>query len=165
MSRTANKKSPRQRFYVDPKVQGALAVRVVLYWLTCLVTVALMLLLWQIVTGPARLFYTHLGDLWFFHGPALVASLILLPMVVIDMIRFSNRFAGPLFRLRRSMRALAAGEPVEPLQFRDSDFWQEFAQQFNAVAARVEAAEAAGHRAAEATRDESPELVGSGAQG
>ena len=84
------------------------------------------------------MFYTHFDDMWFHYGPALVASLILLPMVIIDIIRTSNRFCGPLLRLRRSMRALAQGERVEPIRFRKGDFWGEFAEEFNAVVARVQ---------------------------
>ncbi len=141
MSRTNRKKPARKRIYIDPKVQGALAVRVVLYWGVCVIAIAMMLLCWRIVTGPARMFYTHFGDLWFFYGPAAVASFVLLPLVVIDILRLSNRFAGPLVRLRRSIRALARGEHVEPLEFRSSDFWQEIAGQFNAVIRRVEALE------------------------
>ena len=131
-------KRPRKQFFVDAKVQGALAARVVLYWALCLVTITLMLLCWRILTGPARMFYTHFDDMWFHFGPALVASLLLLPLVVIDMIRLSNRFAGPLVRLRRSMRALARGERVEPIKFREGDFWHDFAVEFNAVVARVQ---------------------------
>jgi len=138
MSRTNRKKHARKRLYVDPKVQGALAVRVVLYWGVCVIAIALMLLCWRIVTGPARMYYTHFGDLWFFYGPAAVASFLLLPLVVIDILRLSNRFAGPLVRLRRSMRALARGRHVEPIEFRSSDFWQEIAEQFNGVIKRVE---------------------------
>jgi len=134
MSRTAR---IRKQLFVDPKVQGALVLRVLLYWAVCLVTVTLMLLCWSIVRTP-RLFYTHLDDMWFHYGPALIASFVLLPMVMIDIIRVSNRFAGPLVRLRRSMRALARGEHVEPIRFRQGDFWQEFAEEFNAVAARVQ---------------------------
>jgi hypothetical protein len=76
--------------------------------------------------------------MWYFHGPALVASLLLLPLVVIDIIRVSNRFTGPLLRLRRSMRGLASGERVEPLYFREGDFWKDFADEFNEVIARVQ---------------------------
>jgi hypothetical protein len=36
------------------------------------------------------------------------------------------------------MRALARGEHVEPIEFRRGDFWKEFADEFNAVAARVQ---------------------------
>ena len=128
----------RKQFFVDPKVQGALVGRVILYWLVCIITITLMLLCWRIVTGPARIFYMHFSDVWFFYGPAMLASLMLLPLVVVDIIRLSNRFAGPLLRLRRSMRALTQGEYVDPIEFRDGDFWQEFAQEFNALAARVQ---------------------------
>ncbi|HUT91364.1 MAG TPA: hypothetical protein VMY37_17835 [Thermoguttaceae bacterium] len=127
----------RKQLFVDSKVQGALVLRVLLYWAVCLITVTLMLLCWSILRTP-RMFYTHLDDMWFHYGPALIASFILLPMVVVDIIRVSNRFAGPLVRLRRSMRALARGEHVEPIKFREGDFWQEFADEFNAVAARVQ---------------------------
>jgi hypothetical protein len=131
------KKRLRKQLFVDPKVQGALVARVALYWIVCLATITLMLLCWRIVTGPARLFYTHFDDMWFSYGPALVASFLLLPLVIVDIIRVSNRFAGPMLRLRRSMRQLARGEYVEPLEFRGADFWHEFAEEFNAVRARL----------------------------
>jgi hypothetical protein len=131
-------KSARKQMFVDPKVQGALARRVVLYWATFLFNVFMMLLCWRIVTGPARMFYTHLDDMWYFYGPVFLVSLLFLPLVVIDIIRLSNRFAGPMVRLRRAMRELARGEHVEPIRFRDDDFWHDFAEEFNAVAARVQ---------------------------
>lgn len=133
-----DKKAIRKHIFVDPKVQGALVARVVFYWFVCLITIALMLLCWHIVTGPARLFYTLFDDMWFFYGPPAIASFMLLPLVIFDIIRMSNRFVGPLLRLRRSMRALAHGEPVEPIEFRDNDFWHDFADEFNAVRARIE---------------------------
>ena len=135
---SVDKKRLRKQLFVDPKVQGVLVARVVLYWVVCLITITLMLLCWRIVTGPARLFYTHFNDMWFYYGPALVASLLLLPLVMVDIVRVSNRFAGPMLRLRRSLRQLAQGEYVEPLEFRDGDFWHEFADEFNAVAARLQ---------------------------
>jgi hypothetical protein len=134
----SNMKSLRKHLFIDPKVQGALVARVVLYWVLCLVTIMLMLLCWRIMTGPARIFYTHFDDMWFFYGPALIASFLLLPLVIIDVIRLSNRFAGPMLRLRRCMRELARGEHVAPLEFRDQDFWHEFAEEFNAVLQRVQ---------------------------
>ena len=159
MSRAKAKRPVRRRVFVDSEVQGALVMRVVGYWLTCMLAVTLMLLCWQIVTGPTRLFHTHVSRLWFFHGPALVAALVLVPVIMFDMMRLSNRFAGPLFRLRRSMKALADGEPVEPLHFRNNDFWKELADQFNAVAAKVNTAETP----AKATHQEPPEQATSGA--
>jgi hypothetical protein len=131
-------KRKRRQLFVDPKVQGALVLRVVLYWAICVVAIALMLLCWRIITGPARLFYTHFDAMWFHYGPVLVASFFLLPLVVYDIVEMSNRFCGPLFRLRRSMRALARGEHVNPISFREGDYWPEFAQEFNALLARIQ---------------------------
>jgi hypothetical protein len=133
----ADKKVLRKRLFVDPKIQGALVTRGIFYWFFCLLTITLMLLCWRIITGPARPFYTHFNEMWYFYGPAVIASLLLLPLVVVDIIRLSNRFVGPLLRLRQSMQALAQGEDVPPIDFRKGDFWKEFAEEFNAVAARM----------------------------
>ena len=132
-----DKKTLRKHLFVDRKVQGALIARVVMYWVVCLITIALMLLCWDIITGPARMFYLHFDDMWFFYGPAAIASFLLLPLIIVDIIRVSNRFVGPMLRLRRSMRALARGEYVEPIEFRSNDFWYDFADEFNAVRARI----------------------------
>ena len=77
-------------------------------------------------------------SLWFYVGCACEISLVLLPLVVFDILRLSNRFVGPLLRLRQSMRQLAQGEHVDPIEFRCNDFWREFADEFNAVLARVQ---------------------------
>ena len=131
----------RKQLLVDYAVQGALLLRVTLYWTFTLTTIALMLLCWRILTGPARLFYLHFDDMWFHYGPALIASCIMLPIVLLDIVKLSNRFVGPLVRLRRSLRLLANGQPVAPIQFREGDYWQEIADEFNAVAARVQQVE------------------------
>ncbi len=135
-----SRKSPkelRKQLFVDPKVQGALILRVILYWAVWAVTISLMLLCWQIITGPVRPFATHIDNMWFHYGPALVASLLLLPIVIVDILRLSNRFTGPMLRLRRCMRQLARGEKVQPIHFRDDDFWQDFADDFNDVLEKV----------------------------
>ncbi len=62
----------------------------------------------------------------------------LFPAFALDTIRFSNRFVGPIARLRRHMRELAAGEKVSSLAFRDNDFWADVADEFNTVAQMVQ---------------------------
>ena len=64
--------------------------------------------------------------------------MLVLPVVMFDMSRLTNRFAGPLFRLRGSMRRLARGERVDPVHFRENDYWQEIAEEFNAIVARID---------------------------
>lgn len=72
------------------------------------------------------------------YGPLVLTSLVLVPLIMFDVVAISNRFVGPLFRMRRSMRALAAGQEVEPIYFREKDFWQDVAQEFNLVLGRFE---------------------------
>jgi len=153
----SDKKSMRRHLFVDPKVQGALVGRVALYWFASLVTLTMMLVCWRVLAGSTRVFALNSGEMWLYYGPAVLASFVLLPLVLIDMVRLSNRFAGPMLRLRRSMRAVARGERVEPIRFRDGDFWHEFARDFNAMLEQVQ-----GESAPEDTEEmpqETPSLV------
>ena len=128
----------RLRKFIDGQLQGALLLRVLLYAFCCLTVVTVMILTWRIaVSGPARIFYKHFDDLWFQYGPVVIALLLLLPLIMIDVVRFSHRFVGPMFRMRRAMKALAAGEPVEPISFRKNDFWHDAAENFNTLLRRV----------------------------
>ncbi|NLS94322.1 MAG: hypothetical protein GXX96_19350 [Planctomycetaceae bacterium] len=138
MSAEIPKRTTRTQLFVDPEVQGALVARAIIYWIVCTLTIALLLLCWRVLTGPVRPLWFHLENLWYFHSPALIASLIVLPVAITDMIRVSNRFAGPMVRLRHGMRALAKGRKVPPIQFRQDDFWYEFAEEFNAVVRQVD---------------------------
>jgi nitrogen fixation/metabolism regulation signal transduction histidine kinase len=130
----------RKQLFVDNKVQGALTLRVVAYWFYCLLTVALMTACWVILSETPQSSREMLQRVWAHAGPALLSSLLLLPIVVVDAIRLSNRFAGPVLRLRRGMKQLADGQSVSPIHFRDGDFWCDFALDFNRVASRVQAA-------------------------
>ena len=156
----AQVKRLRKHLFVDPKVQGALAARIVLYWIVCLISITLMLLCWRIVTGPPRMFATHFEEMWFSYGPAAIASFILLPLVIVDVLRLSNRFVGPLVRLRRSMRQLGRGEDVEPIEFRETDFWPEFADEFNAIRLRLQLSSHAAQVKHEEKEEEEPVSVG-----
>ncbi len=95
---------------------------------------------WKTLNGPDRPFFEHFhfDILWTEHPSVAIASLFLLPIVLIDTLMLTNRFAGPIYHLRRSIRALAAGGPVDPIRFRDHDFWQEIAQEFNTLSGYVE---------------------------
>jgi nitrogen fixation/metabolism regulation signal transduction histidine kinase len=69
--------------------------------------------------------------------PTLLASVLLLPLVLLDCVRFSNRFVGPLFRLGRAMDRLADGQRVHNIVFRQGDFWFQLAQTFNRLNERI----------------------------
>lgn len=61
-----------------------------------------------------------------------------LPFAIFDLLRFSNRIAGPAYRLRHELSRLAAGDSVDPVIFRGDDFWQELADELNRLSARIE---------------------------
>jgi hypothetical protein len=127
----------RSIFFIDRKVQGALMARTTIYWMFCLFSISLMLICWSAYTGPSRRFVDLAADVFHRYGPGLIASLILLPIALMDVVRLSNRFVGPVMRLRGALKDLAQGRPVKPLNFRDDDFWRELAGDLNEVAARL----------------------------
>lgn len=127
----------RQRF-VDREVQGTIVLRTTTYWALCMFTLALLLLVWRMMVGAPRPFSVHVWQMWQQFGPVALASLLLLPILIVDVVIMSNRFAGPVFRLRRSLQRLADGEPVAPIRFRNDDFWQDFANDFNRLLAKMQ---------------------------
>ena len=132
----------RRQYFVDPKVQGAIVARCLMYWATCLLTTFVMLFFWSLLTGPARLSWMTVDQLWFTYGPAFIASILLLPLIVWDLLKMTNRFAGPVLRLKRELKKLAAGEHVNPLFFRQDDYWRDMADDFNRLVVRLKELEA-----------------------
>jgi hypothetical protein len=62
-----------------------------------------------------------------------VVLLCLFPAFILDTIRFSNRFVGPIARLRRFLRELGRDKKFNRLAFRDNDFWADIAEEYNRV--------------------------------
>jgi hypothetical protein len=132
----------RRQYFVDPKVQGGIAIRCVVYWATCLLTTFVFLFSWSYLRGNSQFDWETANRLWIRYGAVAIASALLLPFIVWDVIKLTNRFAGPMFRLRREMKKLAAGEAVNPLFFRHGDYWQEMADDFNRLVVRIRELEA-----------------------
>lgn len=130
----------RGRFYIDHPVQGALARRIVVHWCIFFVLSLISLFSLELFLGDPNLTLAgHLGVLWGKYAFFVVLMLGILPTFVYDSMKLSNRFVGPVMRLRESVRKLAQGEHVDELKFRDNDFWLELSDDFNAVARRVQA--------------------------
>jgi hypothetical protein len=121
----------RRILLIDAPVQGTLLLRIGFYWMFFGIAVVLLESCWLAATerpaSSAELIYRVRTTV----APGLLASVLLLPLVLIDCLRLSNRFAGPAFRLRRALRDLVEGREVRPQHLRESDFWQDFAEDFN----------------------------------
>ncbi len=135
----------RRAYFVDKKVQGALLVRVARYWILSVVVVgALTVLGWMFVSPGMGALVQLRHELPMLFGGlvvALLVSMTVLPVILYDLAKMSNRFAGPMVRLRRAMQQAAAGEHVDSVYFRDHDYWQEFADAFNQLNERLQTLE------------------------
>lgn len=128
----------RTKHFIDSNVQGSLARRILFHWLAFLAVAFLVSFILQVLTNPFRPLTAHLRDLWWTHGPFLLVMVFLLPVFVLDTIKLSHRFAGPIFSLRRAIRDVAAGNPPRKLKFRRRDFWRELAEDYNAMLVRLD---------------------------
>ena len=124
----------RKQNYVNASIQGGLVRRILFHWLVFFVTTAVLMLTLKTLLGDPELtlgerFQQQIGE-FVLYGFIFVA---IFPAFMLDSIRFSNRFVGPITRLRKHLRELASNGSTEDIQFRDNDFWQEVAQEFNTV--------------------------------
>lgn len=129
----------RKKHFIDASVQGSLIRRVLCHWLAFVLVAFVVSFILQVLTDPFRPLAKHFQELWWTHGPFLLVVLFLLPVYVVDTIKLSHRFAGPIFRLRRAVREIAAGQPPQRVKFRSNDFWQDLAGDFNAMLERLNA--------------------------
>jgi hypothetical protein len=127
-------KFKRKKLFVDKAVQGGIALRLTSYWLCASIVSGALLTVLQCFSDPLTPFHVHLARANQLLVPVGACYLMLLPMVIFDMMKLTNRFAGPVLRLRRCLQELSRGEFQGELRFRDGDYWQELADDFNRVA-------------------------------
>lgn len=128
----------RIKLLVDKQVQGALARRIVFHWCVFFVLCLLCLFTLEYFLGdPTLTFGGHMQVLWQKYAFFVLLMLCVVPSFVYDSLKLSNRFAGPMVRLRDSLRSLADGEQVAELKFRDGDFWKDVSSEFNRIVRRA----------------------------
>jgi hypothetical protein len=108
------------------------------YWLFFVATIAIMLTLWEALARPPESLAELLSAVVQRYLPAMVTSLVVLPLVMIDVLRLSHRFVGPVLRIRQGLQELAAGKRPGRIKFRENDFWPDMAAEFNAAAEHFE---------------------------
>ena len=131
-------KYKRTRLLVDPAFQYRLLVRVLLYTFLWTVVALHFSFVFYVIgmvfeNGPKHSFIdTYLE--FFSHEKAVLLTLVLLaPLVLFDLLKFSHRIAGPLYRCRRVMRDMAAGKIVPAFQPREKDLMKDVFEDFNAL--------------------------------
>ena len=132
----------RKKLIVDKPVQGALIRRLVIHWLSfgilCFVLAAI--LNW--LSDPRQHVSQLATQVWNYYGPFFLLLLVLIPLFIMDTVKLSHRFAGPIMRFRRAIQDLASGGSPERITFREKDFWHDVADGFNLVIDKIESLEA-----------------------
>ena len=127
----------RRLWFIDRPIQGALLGRAIMYWAaTLVIQVVLLIFLTMIISSPDD-FYSNMARLWIYLRLLVIAAALVLPLVLRDLVRLSHRWVGPILRLRNALNDLSRGAPVSPIRFREGDYWQELAGDFNIVAAEL----------------------------
>ncbi len=124
----------RSRTLVDTEVQGSLIRRVAVHWVVFFVLNTIALMFWiRLFEQPDAQWGQTFSDTVRRFLPFFIITAALIPAFVWDTLKLSHRFAGPITRLRNALVDLKHGRAVAPLKFRDNDFWQEIASNFNDV--------------------------------
>ena len=125
-----HKTSRRWRLMASVPIQGGLVVRLFLYWclfqFSVFATIALFSFLTNGESSGTSLFW-----------PAMIVSFMILPMVMLDLMRFSNKFAGPIVNISNKMKKMASSETVETINLRPGDFCMDLADHVNQVALKL----------------------------
>jgi len=129
----------RKRLWINSAFQARLLARLIVYpllvvalvWHTCFVFEILPGLVDSnnLGTGIGGLYLQCLGR----QKPLLLALLVSLPAALYDLLKFSHRIAGPLYRCHRVMEQMAAGRAVPEFVPREGDHMPEFFRAFNAL--------------------------------
>lgn len=69
--------------------------------------------------------------------PWIPMLIMVLPLVIFDVVRCSNLFVGPVYRLKQHLAVLSENSECRPLKFRDGDHWQEIAPPINALQLQI----------------------------
>jgi hypothetical protein len=128
----------RTRIWVDAPFQFRLLVRLVAYFVLYMFVVFHLGFLWEVVqalgtNGPTPISVQLYGDFLRKQLPMLVGFFVVAPAFLYDLVKFSHRVAGPLFRCRNLMQEMAAGKPVPEFTPRKHDLMKELLEAFSAL--------------------------------
>lgn len=165
----------RKRLLVNWSVQGPLLIRLVVHLVTfCCAMSSLVILCWmyqrnaiESVFGPNS---EPLDAFWYRFLPIAGCSLAVLPFVLYDMLRITNRIAGPLYRFEQVMKQFEETGVLPKAELRENDLLGDFCVRFNKFVAVMhdqhpdtaptsEIANSDGEESSNATVAEEPVLV------
>lgn len=113
----------RRRLWIDSKIQSAILLRVFVYWLFCVLFIMVPQVIINTMSHPEVSFAELIRQLGTQYWLSITLAFLLLPMTLMDALRLSHGFIGPVIRLRREVARINNNPELEPIKFRKEDFW------------------------------------------
>jgi signal transduction histidine kinase len=121
----------------DWRLQGLFCLRTAIYWVICQLAMLGTILAFLTLQGFEQASGAEQVTPWSFLVPALVVSIAILPIALLDQLLFTNRIVGPLHRFRKHLARMAAGNEVADLNFRQGDRLRDLSQNINILRSRL----------------------------
>lgn len=130
-----SRQSHAQQFplILDKRVQTTLAVRASLYWIACVTYFAVVLFFTQIMYNPKVALGDHIRSYLLDMIQWVPAILLLLPLVIYDMLRVSQRILVPVEEVRQGLSVLATGKVPDPIPCSEEEFNHSLMQTYNEI--------------------------------
>jgi hypothetical protein len=120
----------RKKVWID-SFQPKLFLRMGWYWLIYQVSLWNLVFVWRLLQEGRGNLLEQYGRFCMDYAPALVGGVVLLPILAWDSVKFAHRLVGPIYRFRKTLQSIAAGEAVRPIRLRQGDFLTEMQDDFN----------------------------------
>ncbi len=137
---------------IEPKIQWTLAIRTILHWVACVTYFAVVLFFTQMLYDPEQSLWEHIRAYAFDALHWLPAILLLLPLVVYDTLRVSQRIVTPVLQVQAGLAELVEDQKSARLEIAEEDYFPELLNHFNQVRGMV------GNAAPEELSDEEAEM-------
>lgn len=127
----------RKKRILDLPLQGTMILRVLVQWAILLACAAGTSVVLQFILDPLQDSATRVTNLEITALSFGIVTLFLMPVFVWDLIKFSHQFVGPIVRLRSFLNSTSLRKGECELSFRQGDYWQDLASEFNEMLARI----------------------------
>jgi nitrogen fixation/metabolism regulation signal transduction histidine kinase len=121
-------RTKRRKIWIDG-FQTKLSLRIACYFVLYQIAIWAMVLIDEHVRHAMEAVFGGAG--WGFVALMKGSVLFLSLLFIYDAIKFSHRLVGPLYRFRKTIQTIAAGEEVDLVNLRRDDFLQEMKDEFN----------------------------------
>ncbi len=119
---------------MDKSTQWAIVGQSLLHWFYHSSLTVFFLLILELVQGGILKPWSETWQaIWPIAAAVYFSMLLLLPIFILDSFKLSNRFVGPVARIRTALRELAEGKPYRSVELRTKDFWPEMGQELDAA--------------------------------